>query len=540
MRRPALANLSALASAPVVAALSAALWLASRPGDPLAALGYQTSNSPFLALVALTPLMIWLELVPQRVSRWAGALGALLLGVGMAGAASYAAALAVLPALMRAGYPEADAVLSAQLAATLQAAPVTLATLLTWYAVRRGRRAPGFFAFAWVAAEGLAPLGAERLAVALYEHTEWIALASIGGPSLVSLFLALVNGALAETLLLAVPPRRTPFLLVAAAVGAAGSLGIHGIRSSALEAASTRAPSVRVLVVQPGPQAGGEPEDGPPADGGLEAETRRALADALPGDPVDVVVWPGVRFDPPLAWTELDLAPRLPAELATPFLLGATLVRDDPPEGPSVQVLVLADDAHQRSAIYQATVLAPFLDFAPLDESLPAATRARIHDAGRRPGQRGAMFELGRVPFGVMVGWDDISGPDLRRQLAEQDPEWLVSVVDDRAFEGTPLPEYHHACAVFRAVEQGRYMVRAAAEGGSTLVDPLGVSHERMPLATGGAAVMDVPRLHAETGYRAVGNFATLLCLLFCVSLLLLKPAAAMHGDDGDGAPEGA
>jgi apolipoprotein N-acyltransferase len=162
-----------------------------------------------------------------------------------------------------------------------------------------------------------------------------------------------------------------------------------------------------------------------------------------------------------------------------PFVVGTPMVRGEPPEGPSMNTLVLADAAHQRQSLYQAAVMAPFLDFTPLPELLPASVRARIHDAGRRPGQHGAMFEVARVPFGVMVGWDDISGPELRRQLDEQDPEWLLSVVDDRAFVGTPLPEYHHACAVFRAIEQGRFLVRVAAEGGSALIDPLGAVRSR-------------------------------------------------------------
>jgi apolipoprotein N-acyltransferase len=531
MSRPALGNLVALAGAVVAAGLSAVLFLASRPGDPLAALGYPGLHSPFLALGALVPLMLWLELAPQQVSAWVGALGALLLGAGMGGLAAYGGALSVVPAVTALGYPLADAQASALLAAALQTAPLVGATLLSWYAVRRGRRAPGFFAFAWVAAEGLAPLGAERLSVALHEHIAWIALASIGGPSLVSLFFALINGALAECLLFALPSRRRPYLVLAAAVGLAGSFGIHTIRVSALDAAASSAPTVRVLVVQPG--AGDDPAQVEQTRAALEVQAANSDSDSA-AHPIDLVVWPGVRFDPPLGWTEQDLAPRLPIGVDTPFVVGAPMVRDDPPVGPQAQVVVLTDDARQRQAFYQATVLAPFLDFAPLEDSLPASTRARIHDAGRRPGQRGAMFELNRVPFGVMAGWDDISGPDLRRQLADQEPEWLLSVVDDRDFAGTPLPAYHQACAVFRAIEQGRYLVRASAEGGSALIDPLGAAHARMPLAAPGAAIYDVPRLRAATGYQLVGNFVTLLCLLFAVSLVLLRPAASPAGPEGD------
>jgi len=149
------------------------------------------------------------------------------------------------------------------------------------------------------------------------------------------------------------------------------------------------------------------------------------------------------------------------------------------------------------------------------------------------------MFDLGRVPFGVMVGWDDISGPELRRQLDEQDPEWLLSVVDDRGFVGTPLPEYHHACAVFRAIEQGRFLVRVAAEGGSALIDPLGTVRSRSAAGEPLTAMLQVPRLHAATGYRVVGNFATLLCLLFAISLVLLRPTRpAPEGGDTEAPPE--
>lgn len=516
----ALRNLAAWAGAALAAGLGALLWLGSRPGAPLSALGYTGYDSPFLALVALVPLMVWLEVAPQRVSAWAGAIGALAMGGGMAFLAAYGSALTVVPALGPLGYPDADARASAQLAAACQALPVAVATTLTWLAVRRGRRAPGFLVFAWVAAEGLLPLGSERLSVALYEHPEWIALASLGGPSLVSLQLALVNGALAECLLLAVPPRRRPYLVLAAAVAMGGSLGIHFLRTEALAVASANAPTVDVLLVR----------DGAPPESALAAQTVAALAE-LGDAPPDMVVWPASGFEPPLAWSEVDLTSRLPAEVEVPFVLGTWLVRGDPPEGPSVHALLLTDAEHQRQGIYQATVLAPFIDFIPLADSLPAGVRARIHDAGRRPGQHGAMFEVGRVPFGVMVGWDDISGPELRRQLDEQDPEWLLSVVDDREFAGTPLPEYHHACAVFRAIEHGRFMLRVTAEGGASLIDPLGAIRSRTAAAPL-AEVVEVPRMHAATGYRVVGNFATLLCLLFAISLVLLRPARPRAGDD--------
>ena len=519
--------MAAWAGAAAAACLGAGLWLASRPGAPLSALGYPGYDHAFVGFVALVPMMVWLEVAPQRVSAWAGALGALGMGAGMAFLAAYGAALSVLPALGALGYPEADARATAQLAAAVQAVPVAVATTLTWLAVRRGRRAPGLMVLAWVAAEGLAPLGSERLAVALYEHPEWIALASLGGPSLVSLQLALVNGAIAECLLLAVPPRRRPYLVLAAAVAMGGSLGIHVIRTEALAIATTGAPTVEVLVVQTGGTD----------DTGLADQTTAALGQLPEDDAPDVVVWPAGGFVTPLEWSELDLAARLPS-VELPFVVGTPMVRGEPPEGPSMNTLVLADAAHQRQSLYQAAVMAPFLDFTPLPELLPTSVRARIHDAGRRPGQHGAMFEVARVPFGVMVGWDDISGPELRRQLDEQDPEWLLSVVDDRAFVGTPLPEYHHACAVFRAIEQGRFLVRVAAEGGSALIDPLGAVRSRSAVCQPFAQVVEAPRLHAATGYRVVGNFATLLCLLFALSMVLLRPARPPSEGDGDGRPE--
>jgi apolipoprotein N-acyltransferase len=215
------------------------------------------------------------------------------------------------------------------------------------------------------------------------------------------------------------------------------------------------------------------------------------------------------------------------------------MVRSGPAEGASSDTLVLTDAARQRQSLYQATVMAPFLDFTPLSELLPVSVRGRIHDAGRRPGQHGAMFELARVPFGVMVGWDDISGPEVRRQLDGQDPEWLLSVVDDRTFVGTPLPEYHHACAVFRAIEQGRFLVRVAAEGGSALIDPLGAVRLRSAVGEPFTQLVETPRLHAATGYQAMGNFATPLCLLFALSLVLLRPARQLsEGSETDARAE--
>ena len=83
--------------------------------------------------------------------------------------------------------------------------------------------------------------------------------------------------------------------------------------------------------------------------------------------------------------------------------------------------------------------------------------------------------------------------PDLVRRFAGAGAELLVNITNDAWYGRTSAPYQHLAMAAFRAVENGRYLVRAANTGITAVVDPRGRVLERTTLFERTVLVRDVP-----------------------------------------------
>ena len=75
-------------------------------------------------------------------------------------------------------------------------------------------------------------------------------------------------------------------------------------------------------------------------------------------------------------------------------------------------------------------------------------------------------------PLGVSICFEDTFARDVRRDLPEA--TLLVNVSNDAWFDGSTEPFQHHAIARMRALESGRYMLRATNTGISSVIGPKG------------------------------------------------------------------
>ena len=63
--------------------------------------------------------------------------------------------------------------------------------------------------------------------------------------------------------------------------------------------------------------------------------------------------------------------------------------------------------------------------------------------------------------------------PRLAREAVDRGSELLTTITNDAWYGTTSAPYQHFALASMRAIEQGRYLVRAANTGISGAVDPV-------------------------------------------------------------------
>ncbi|MGB5397980.1 MAG: apolipoprotein N-acyltransferase, partial [Gammaproteobacteria bacterium] len=82
------------------------------------------------------------------------------------------------------------------------------------------------------------------------------------------------------------------------------------------------------------------------------------------------------------------------------------------------------------------------------------------------------LLQAAGQPLGVSICFEDVFSRDVRRDLPEA--RLLVNFSNDAWFEDSHEPHQHHAIARMRALETGRYMLRATNTGISAVINDQG------------------------------------------------------------------
>ena len=94
------------------------------------------------------------------------------------------------------------------------------------------------------------------------------------------------------------------------------------------------------------------------------------------------------------------------------------------------------------------------------------------------------------------------------REAVRQGSELLTTITNDAWYGESSAPFQHFEMAAMRAIEQGRYLVRAANTGISGIVDPYGRVLVRTSLFETAAVVGEARFVQAKTLYARIGDLA--------------------------------
>jgi len=260
---------------------------------------------------------------------------------------------------------------------------------------------------------------------------------------------------------------------------------------------------------------------------------------ALDAEPeTDLVVWPETAFVPRIYW-HLTYRDNAESYLAVRDLL-------DFLEGQKVPFLIGNDDARLEVSgdgrwdrfdynaallfegetlkqTYRKMRLVPFTEYFPYEKTFPRIYKA-LEAADThfwKPGKDPVVFSADKLRFSALICFEDCFGY-ISRDFTRLGAELLVNITNDAWADSLSCQIQHLSMAVFRAVENRRSLVRAAASGQTCAIAPSGKILAMAEPFTETALNVRLPLMKGRTPYTVWGDLWGFLFLAVSILLLLI------------------
>jgi len=229
----------------------------------------------------------------------------------------------------------------------------------------------------------------------------------------------------------------------------------------------------------------------------------------------NLVIWPEASLPVEVNASLADPVRRLAAESRTPFLIGADAVEPKTAEHPELyyNAAVLVESDGQSKQSYRKMVLVPFGEYVPLRQLLFFVKPLIEAVSDFSPGTDAVVFDADGRRLSVAICYESVY-PTLAREFVARGSELLVTITNDAWFKRSAAAFQHFDQGILRAVEEGRYVVRAANTGISGAVDPYGRVLARTDLFVPTVITVDVRLNRSRTIYSQIGDVVVWVSLL--------------------------
>jgi apolipoprotein N-acyltransferase len=238
----------------------------------------------------------------------------------------------------------------------------------------------------------------------------------------------------------------------------------------------------------------------------------------------DIIIWPETAIPAFLSEVkDLFLFPLAAQARAN----GSDLVVSLPIEGTGGEYYNSVMALGRTEGVYHKQHLLPFGEYLPLQPlsgwvldqlEIPLGDFAAGSD-------QQTLLRAGGYPFITTICYEDAFGELVARQAGQA--AFLVNVTNDAWFGDSPEPYQHMQMAQMRALETGRYLLRATNTGVTGFVAPDGHIAKQAPLFTTVAVTDTVVPMGGTTPYARFGDRGVFACLIFLVLAVYCATAYA-------------
>ncbi len=170
---------------------------------------------------------------------------------------------------------------------------------------------------------------------------------------------------------------------------------------------------------------------------------------------------------------------------------------------------------------YSKRHLVPLGEYIPLLEYFRWLDRwINIPFNNLSQGTDDGLLTIGKHQAQISICYEDAFGEEIIDDLPEAD--YLVNVTNDGWFSHTLQPYQHMQIARFRALETGRYLLRATNTGLSGIINHKGKILHTMPAYEQGVVKGTIKILSGTTPYVKYGNYLVVLSSLLIIIVVLV------------------
>ncbi|MCL5104522.1 MAG: apolipoprotein N-acyltransferase [Armatimonadetes bacterium] len=367
---------------------------------------------------------------------------------------------------------------------------------------------------AWTAVQWLRSLGPLGLPWGSMAHIHanvlgLIQISSLTGAWGIDFLVCLFNVAIIGTLS-AKRGRWLPLGLVCALTVATFTIGTWAVRS-----APTPAGRVRVAIIQ-----GNLSQDVnvTPDYLGYAFDDYESLSREAAKSRPDFIVWPETTLPAAISHTGWEAAiSRLARETDANYIIGAC----DSSNAPSNRLNYNTAHFYSRSGlklgVYHKVHLVPYGEYVPLREQMPFLKRYGIRERDVLPGDSHNLINTEIGKLGVGICFESLFS-QISRLETNDGAAVLVVITNDGWFQRSQAAYQHLMMARLRAVENRRYVIRAAATGISAVIDPYGRIISELGIYRRGIVEANIEPMRAKTPYTRMGDVFAYICVAITIA----------------------
>ncbi len=177
-------------------------------------------------------------------------------------------------------------------------------------------------------------------------------------------------------------------------------------------------------------------------------------------------------------------------------------------------ILIEPDKNYKDFQIHEKAKLVPFSENVPYSNVLPFLVswiKWGVGISSWNAGDSLVVFKLidqakkKDLKFEALVCFESVFS-DYVSEGVKKGAEFLIIITNDGWFGKSSGPVQHQQFAVLRAIENRKWIIRAAQTGISCFIDPLGRAYDKLPVYTKGITTKDIIANDEKTFYSLRGD----------------------------------